>query len=612
MGLVVDTPSKPRLSLEKNSHGDAESLPSPDMTAGDVLVDCLLEWDVDTVFGLPGDGVNGIIEAFRTRQSKIRFIQVRHEEAAALMACGYAKYTGKLGVCVATSGPGGIHLLNGLYDAKLDGAPVLAITGLQHHDLIGTYTQQDVALDKLFADVCVYNERVMGPTHVENVMDLACRTALAYHGVSHVAVPVDFQEKDVEDWHRSRRNVPHHMSSVRSRVIKVPDSSELQRAADILNCGKRVAILAGRGALDATSELEQLAEILAAPLAKPLLGKACIPDDSPYTTGPIGLLGTRPSQQALEDCDTLFLIGTSFPYIEYLPKPNQAQGVQIDVDPKRIGLRYPVEVGLIGDSRTVLQHLIPLLRRKEDRSFLKAAQAGMKDWWALMEKQGTRKDKPMKPQVVAWELGRRLHEDAIVSCDSGTVATWWARQIPAKRGQKHSLSGTLATMAAGLPYTIAAQAAFPDRQCVAFVGDGGFSMLMADFVTAVKYKLPIKVVIIKNNTLGQIKWEQMVFLGNPEYVVDLQPIDFAEFAHACGALGFTAEDPEQCGATIERFLEAPGPAILQAVVDPFEPPMPAKVQADQALHFAESLVRGEPNRTKIALTVLSDKVREVV
>lgn len=582
------------------------------MTAGDVLVDCLLEWDVDTVFGLPGDGVNGIIEAFRTRQSKIRFIQVRHEEAAALMACGYAKYTGKLGVCVATSGPGGIHLLNGLYDAKLDGAPVLAITGLQHHDLIGTYTQQDVALDKLFADVCVYNERVMGPTHVENVMDLACRTALAYHGVSHVAVPVDFQEKDVEDWHRSRRNVPHHMSSVRSRVIKVPDSSELQRAADILNCGKRVAILAGRGALDATSELEQLAEILAAPLAKPLLGKACIPDDSPYTTGPIGLLGTRPSQQALEDCDTLFLIGTSFPYIEYLPKPNQAQGVQIDVDPKRIGLRYPVEVGLIGDSRTVLQHLIPLLRRKEDRSFLKAAQAGMKDWWALMEKQGTRKDKPMKPQVVAWELGRRLHEDAIVSCDSGTVATWWARQIPAKRGQKHSLSGTLATMAAGLPYTIAAQAAFPDRQCVAFVGDGGFSMLMADFVTAVKYKLPIKVVIVKNNTLGQIKWEQMVFLGNPEYVVDLQPIDFAEFAHACGALGFTAEDPEQCGATIERFLEAPGPAILQAVVDPFEPPMPAKVQADQALHFAESLVRGEPNRTKIALTVLSDKVREVV
>jgi len=493
-----------------------------------------------------------------------------------------------------------------------DGAPVLAITGLQHHDLIGTYTQQDVALDKLFTDVCVYNERVMGPTHVENVMDLACRTALAYHGVSHVTVPVDFQEKDVEDWKRSRRNVPHHTSTVRSRAVKVPDGADLERGADILNCSKKVAILAGRGALDATNELEQLAEILAAPIAKPLLGKACVPDDSPYTTGPIGLLGTRPSQEALEDCDTLFLIGTSFPYIEYLPKPKQAQGVQIDLDPKRIGLRYPVEVGLIGDSRAVLQHLIPLLKQKEDRSFLKAAQAGMKDWWALMEKQGTRKDKPMKPQVAAWELGKRLRDDAIVSCDSGTVATWWARQIPAKRGQKHSLSGTLATMAAGLPYTIAAQVAFPDRQCVAFVGDGGFSMLMADFVTAVKYKLPIKVVIIKNNTLGQIKWEQMVFLGNPEYVVDLQPIDFAEFAHSCGAVGFTAEDPEQCGATIGHFLDAPGPAILQAIVDPFEPPMPAKVQADQALHFAESLARGEPNRTKIALTVLSDKVREMV
>jgi pyruvate dehydrogenase (quinone) len=582
------------------------------MTAGDVLVESLLGWRVDVVFGLPGDGVNGIIEAFRKRRDKIRFIQVRHEEAAALMACGYAKYTGKLGVCVGTSGPGGIHLLNGLYDAKLDGAPVLAITGLQHHDLIGTYTQQDVALDKLFTDVCVYNERIMGPTHVENVMDLACRTALAYHGVSHVTVPVDFQGKGVEDWQRSMRNIPHHTSSVYSRVVKIPDSAELQCAADTLNRGKKVAILAGRGALGATEELEQVADLLAAPIAKPLLGKASVPDDSPYSTGPIGLLGTRPAQEALEDCDTLFMIGTSFPYLEYLPKPKQAKGVQIDVDPKRIGLRFPVDVALIGDSRTALQCLIPLLKRKENRGFLHAAQAGMKDWWTLMEKQGTRKDKPMKPQVVAWELGKRLRGDAIVSCDSGTVATWWARQIPAKRGQKHSLSGTLATMAAGLPYTIAAQVAFPDKQCVAFVGDGGFSMLMADFVTAVKYKLPIKVVIIKNNTLGQIKWEQMVFLGNPEYAVDLQPIDFAEFAHACGAVGFTVEDPEDCGSAIDLVLNAPGPAILQAVVDPFEPPMPPKIQMDQALHFAESLARGEPNRTDIVLTVVSDKVREIV
>jgi pyruvate dehydrogenase (quinone)/pyruvate oxidase len=406
--------------------------------------------------------------------------------------------------------------------------------------------------------------------------------------------------------------VPHHSSDVSATSARLPDGADLQRAADILNGGKKVAILAGRGALAATDELEKVAELLGAPIIKALLGKAAVPDDSPYTTGSIGLLGTRPSQEAMEDCDTLLIVGSSFPYIEFMPKPGQAKGVQIELDPQRIGLRFPVEVGLVGDSRNTLRELIPLLRRKEDRSFLQAAQAGMKDWWEVMEKRGTRRDKPMKPQVVAWELGKRLHNDAIVSCDSGTIATWWARQVPVKRGQMHTLSGTLATMAPGLPYTIAAQVAYPNRQCVAFVGDGGFSMLMADFVTAVKYKLPIKVVIIKNNTLGQIKWEQMVFLGNPEFGVDLHPIDFAEFAHACGGIGFTVDDPNDCGQTMEQFLNAPGPAILQAVVDPFEPPLPPKVKAEQALHFAESLARGEPNRKKIALTALSDKVRELI
>lgn len=582
------------------------------MTASDVLVESLLDWGVEVIFGLPGDGINGIMEALRTHQDKIRFVQVRHEEAAAFMACGYAKFTGKLGVCLATSGPGGIHLLNGLYDAKLDNQPVLAITGLQFHDLIGTYTQQDVALDKLFIDVAVYNERIMGPTHVENVTDLACRTALSYRGVAHITFPVDFQEMEVKSRQRSKRNIPHHSSDVSARSARLPEKAELQRAADILNAGKKVAILAGRGALDATDELEQTAELLAAPIIKALLGKAAVPDDSPYTTGGIGLLGTKPSQEAMEDCDTLLIVGSSFPYLEFMPKPDQAKGVQIELDPKRIGLRFPVEVGLVGDSGNTLRELIPLLHKKEDRNFLKAAQAGMKDWWEVMEQRATRRDKPMKPQVVAWELGKRLRNDAIVSCDSGTIATWWARQIPVKRGQMHTLSGNLATMAPGLPYTIAAQVAYPNRQCVAFVGDGGFSMLMADFVTAVKYKLPIKVVIIKNNTLGQIKWEQMVFLGNPEFGVQLHPIDFAEFAHACGGVGFTVEDPAECGHVMEEFLNAPGPAVLQAVVDPLEPPLPAKVRADQALHFAESLARGEPNRKKIALTALSDKIREMI
>ncbi len=582
------------------------------MTASDVLIERLIDWGVEVIFGLPGDGINGIMEALRTHQDKIKFIQVRHEEAGAFMACGYAKYTGKLGVCLATSGPGGIHLLNGLYDAKLDGAPVLAITGLQFHDLVGTYTQQDVALDKLFMDVCVYDERIMGPTHVENVTDLACRMALAYHGVSHITIPVDFQEQELKSRERSKRNIKHHSGDIFARSARLPRQEDLQQAADILNAGKKVAILAGRGALDATDELEQTAEILGAPIIKALLGKACVPDDSPYTTGPIGLLGTRPSQEAMEDCDTLFIVGSTFPYIEFMPKPGQARAVQIDLDPKKIGLRYPVEIGLVGDSKNTLGAMIPLLKRKEDRSFLKAAQAGMKDWWEVMEKRATRKDKPMKPQVVAWELGKRLRNDAIVSSDSGTITTWWARQIPAKRGQKYSLSGTLATMAPGLPYTIAAQVAFPERQCVAFVGDGGFSMLMADFVTAVKYNLPIKVVIIKNNTLGQIKWEQMVFLGNPEYGVQLHPIDFAAFAHACGGIGFTVDDPNDCGRVMDEFLNAPGPAVLQAVVDPLEPPLPGKVTAEQALHFAESLARGEPNRGKIALTAMSDKVRELI
>ena len=438
------------------------------MNAADILVESLMDWGVEVIFGLPGDGINGIVESLRTHSDKIRFIQVRHEESAAFMACAYAKYTGKLGVCLATSGPGGIHLLNGLYDAKLDGQPVLAITGLQFHDLIGTFTQQDVALDKLFMDVSVFNERVMGPTHVENLTDLACRMAFAYRGVAHLTFPVDVQEKEVKKRERSPRNVANHTSDVYARSARLPDRTELEKAAGVLNEGKKVVILAGRGALAATAELEEAAEILGAPIVKALLGKAAVPDDSAYTTGGIGLLGTGPSQEAMEDCDTLLMVGSSFPYIEFLPKPNQARGAQIDLDPKRIGLRYPVEVGLVGDSRNTLRELIPILKRKENRKFLEAAQAGMKDWRQLMETRGTRADKPMKPQVVAWELGKRLRDDAIVSCDSGTITTWWARQIPARRGQIHSVSGNLATMACGLPYTIAAQIAYPNRQCVAF------------------------------------------------------------------------------------------------------------------------------------------------
>jgi pyruvate dehydrogenase (quinone) len=583
-------------------------------TAADILIEGLIDWGVDTVYGLPGDGINGIMEALRTHQEQIRFIQVRHEESAAFMACAHAKYTGKMGVCLATSGPGAVHLLNGLYDAKLDGQPVLAITGMPFHDLSDTFTQQDVATDRLFMDVAAYNTRVMGPSHVENVVELACRTATAYRKVAHIGFPTDIQDMKASRKEASKRNVEGHTSLIHSDSGHLPSETDLKRAAEILNNGKKIAILAGQGALKATDALEQTADKLGAPIIKALLGKAAVPDDSPFTTGGIGLLGTRPSQEAMETCDTLLIVGSSFPYIEFLPKPGKAKAVQIDYDPIRIGLRYDVEVGLVGDSRRTLEALLPLLTRKQDRSFLEKAQKGMKDWWELMAKRATHPDKPMKPQVIAHELGKRLRDDAIVSSDSGTITTWWARHIKAKRGQLYSCSGTLATMAPGLPYTIAAQLAYPNRQCVAFIGDGGFTMLMGELVTAVKYKLPIVVCVIKNNTLGQIKWEQMVFLGNPEFGVDLQPIDFVKFAEACGAAGFRIDDPKDCGAILDRALAANvnGPVVIEAVVDPFEAPMPAKVTLEQASKFAESLVRGEPNRDKIVATQISDKVRELV
>lgn len=581
-------------------------------TASDILVETMLDWGIDTIFGIPGDGINGIVESLRTHKDKIRFIQVRHEEAAAFMACAWAKFTGRIGACIATSGPGGIHLLNGLYDAKLDGQPVLAITGLQFHDLIGTHTQQDVALDKLFMDVCVYNERVMGAAHMQNVAELACRTALSRRGVAHITMPVDLQETSIKDHERSPRNRPNHVSNVYAENARVPSLDDLRAAAEILNAGTKVAILAGQGALSAGDELEQVAEVLGAPLVKALLGKACVADDSPYTTGGIGLLGTEPSQDVLEGCDTLLLAGTSFPYIEFYPKPGAARAVQIDLDPARIGLRYPIEAGLAGDCGKTLRSLVPLLKRQRNRGFLEKAQAGMKAWRELMLTRASDQSMPMKPQVIAHELGKRLPPYAIVTSDSGTITTWWARHIPAKRGQLFSCSGNLASMACGLPYAIAAQIAYPNRPVFAFVGDGGFTMLMGELATCVKYKLPVKIVIVKNNSLGQIRWEQMVFLGNPEYVCDLQPIDFAAVARGFGAASFVIDDPKRCGDILDQALATDGPVVIEAVVDPDAPPLPAKIKAGQAIHLAEALMRGERDAAGIIKSIAGEKVRELV
>jgi pyruvate dehydrogenase (quinone)/pyruvate oxidase len=581
-------------------------------TTAELLVERLVDWGVSVVFGMPGDGINGIMEALRARQDRVRFVQVRHEEAAAFMAVGYAKFTGRLGVCLATSGPGAIHLLNGLYDAKLDGAPVLALTGQTYHDLIGTRYQQEVDLLALFKDVAVYDQQILGAGHTRAVIDAACRAALASLGVAHVTCPVDVQEQALDEDERSKKKVEGHTGTAWSAPVVVPRGEDLDRAAAVLDAGARTVILAGQGALGAGDELEAAAERLAAPIVKPLLGKGVVPDDSPYTTGGIGLLGTLPSELAMEECDTLLMVGTSFPYLEYYPAPGRAAAVQIDRDAARLGLRYPITVGLTGDARATLAELLPRLARRADRSFLAEAQARTKDWTALMDARAAREDTPLKPQLVARALGDLLADDAIVATDSGTITAWVARHVRLRAGQRFSCSGNLASMACGLPYALAAQLAHPGRQCVAVVGDGGFTMLMGEFATAVKYGLPITVVVFKNDTLGMIKWEQMVFLGNPEYGVELQPIDFVKFAEACGGLGFRCATPAEVRPALTAALGARRPALVEAVVDPFEPPLPPRVSAEQALHMAEALVRGEPNRGRIALTLFRNKVRDLV
>ena len=580
----------------------------------DLIVERLLAWGVDTIFGFPGDGVDGFFESLRTHQEKLRFIQVRHEEAAAFAAVGYAKYSGKLGVCVATSGPGGIHLLNGLYDAKCDGQPVLAITGHTFHDLIGMDYQQDVDLDKLFMDVSVFNERVMGPAHAVNCVDAAIRTAYARRGVSHICIPKDIQEwpVSVQGKLRSPANIPNHSGDWNAASSAHPNAALIRKAADIINAGSRVAILAGRGALHCREEVSQLAERVGGPVIKPLLGKAVLPDRSPYTTGGIGLLGTAPSMDAMEDCDTLIMIGTSFPYMEFLPKPGQAKCVQIEIDAARVGLRHQVDIGLVGDSKAILTELLPLLEVNKKKKFLKEAQENMEDWNKLMEERGTRTTMPMKPQVVTHTLNKLLNDDAIVSSDSGTIATWTARYIEMRSSMMFSLSGSLATMANGLPYSIGAAAAFPGRQVVCVVGDGGLTMLMGEIATLVKYKLNVKVIVIKNNVLGQIKWEQMILEGNPEFGVELQPIDFAKVAEACGAAGYTIERPEDAERILTDALRHSGPAVIQAVVDPNEPPMPGKISTRQAVKLAEALLRGQKNAVGIIKTLAEDKIREVI
>ncbi|MDX3924800.1 MAG: thiamine pyrophosphate-binding protein [Shinella sp.] len=565
--------------------------------AADILVDTLLEWNVDTIFGLPGDGINGIMEALRTRQDRIRFIPVRHEESAAFMACGYAKWTGRLGVCLATSGPGGTNLLTGLYDAKLDQMPVLAITGMQYHDLLQTFTQQDVDLTRVFDNVAIYNATVNDAAHMENLASLACRSALAKRGVAHLSIANDVQEQELSEG-RSRRNLPKHVPNEWFSGRRIPDEKALDEAARLLNDAERVTILAGRGALHARDELKRTAGLLNAPVVKALLGKAVMADEDPHSTGGIGILGTAPSQDAMQQCDALLIVGSTFPYIEFYPRPGAARGVQIDNDPQRIGLRYPVEAGLVGDAAETLRLLNARLKQKADRTFLEKARSNGEEWLGKLHEMESDSSSPMKPAPVVRAFGKRIAPDGILVADSGQNTELAARHIMLGEGNDFAVSGALASMASALPYAIAAGIAFPKRPLYAVVGDGGLAMQLGEFSTAVRYKLPLKMLVIRNDMLNQIAWEQMMFLGNPQFACELAPIDFSKVAAAMGAHGFTIDAFDQIEPVLNEAFAVEGPVLIQAIVDKYEPMMPPKMPEDYARNFSRALAE-TPGREKI-------------
>ncbi len=580
--------------------------------ASELLVERLIDWGVDTVFGLPGDGINGIMEGMRRHRDRIRFVLVHHEEAAAFMATGYSKSTGRLGVCLATSGPGGLHLVNGLYDAKLDHAPVLAITGMQATSQLGTFFQQEVHLDRVFMDLAEYNAMVTVPVSIPTLVDVAVRTSVSRRTVSHITFPVDIQEADPElvpfEGGLGTARPPETAPTYNEPIV-VPHEDDLHRAADVLNDGSRVVMLVGAGAMHARDEVLAVGDVLGAPIVKALSGKAVVPDDHPLVTGGLGLLGTRPSVEAMEDCDTLLMVGTNFPYTSYLPE--KARVVQIELEAMRVGTRCPVEVPLVGDARETLGALLRLLERKTDRGFLDAAQRAMAEWREDLAALESPEREPIQPQYLARLIDRYASDGAILSSDSGTIATWAARHFDIRGDRRFMLSGNLASMAPGLPYTIAAQIAHPNRQCIAFVGDGGFAMLMAEYLTAARYGLPIKVFIVNNGELGQILWEQMV-LGFPEYGVRFQKAaSFAPWAQACGGFGRLVEHPGELDAAVREALAHDGPALLDVRVSADEPPMPPKVKYDQAKGFAEAFLKGQPRRASIASTVFRDKLEQL-
>jgi pyruvate dehydrogenase (quinone) len=583
----------------------------------DQVLSRLRDWGVEQVFGYAGDGINGLLAAWGRAGDHPRFIQARHEEMAAFEAVGYAKFSGKVGVCAATSGPGAIHLLNGLYDAKLDHVPVVAVVGQTSRSAMGGSYQQEVDLLSLFKDVASeYCEMVTVPEQLPNVLDRAVRTAYAKRTVTAVIIPSDVQELDYRAPGHAFKMVPSSLGHPRS--TPVPGDEDLQRAADVLNAGERVAVLLGQGARQARPQVEQLAELLGAGVAKALLGKDVLPDTLPYVTGSIGLLGTRPSYELMRDCDTLLTIGSSFPYTQFLPEFGQARAVQIDIDPFMVGLRYPFEVNLVGDSAATLDRLLPLLKRTKDRKWRKTVEKNVARWWEVMERRAAVEADPVNPEHVVHSLDALLPDDVMLSADSGSSANWYARHLRMRGEMRGSLSGTLATMGPGVPYAIGAKFAHPGRPAVAIVGDGAMQMNgLAELITAAKYYRDwadprLVVAVLNNRDLNQVSWEMRAMEGAPQFLPsqELPDVPYAEVAEKFGLLGISVDKPDQVEAAWRQALAADRPCVIEFRTDPAVPPIPPHADWDQAVATASAVLHGDSDRVGMVRQGVKAKLQE--
>ncbi|MCU6501338.1 thiamine pyrophosphate-requiring protein [Rugamonas sp. A1-17] len=576
-------------------------------TVGDFFVERLYDWGVRKIFGYPGDGINGVLGALNRADKKIEFIQARHEEMAAFMACAHAKFSGELGVCLSTGGPGATHLITGLYDAKMDHTPVLAITGQAPRTARGAHYQQELNLARMFADVADYVHELETPSQIRHLTDRAIRTAMARNGVSVLVLPADVQELPYETPARKHGTVLSGIGYQRPTVV--PHALDLQRAADVLNAGKKVAILVGAGALGATDDVILVADRLGAGAAKALLGKGVLPDDLPWVTGAIGYLGTKPSYELMMECDTLLMIGTGFPYTEFLPEEGKARAVQIDIDASMLSIRYPAEVNLHGDTAATLQALLPLLEQRASTDWRDTIASNLKDWWATLEDRAMQPAKPINPQRVAWELSPRLPEHAIITSDSGSCANWYARDLRIRRGQLCSLSGGLASMGAAVPYAIAAKFAHPDRPVIALVGDGAMQMNnMAELITIAKYwkrwSNPHLIVCVFNNEdLNQVTWEQRVMQGDPKFNATQQipDVPYHTFAEMIGLKGIFCNEPNRVGAAWEAALAVERPVLLEFKTDPEVPPLPSHISLTQAKQFATAALKGDPHEKSMLI-----------